>query len=52
MIISPNGDILAQLYEEEGVLDFEINLEDMLSLRKSFPVLNDRAQNYDISEVE
>lgn len=50
MVISPYGDILAELGEEEAVLEYKIDLNEMKSLREKFPILADRADNYSILE--
>lgn len=50
MVISPYGDIIAELGEEEAVLPVEIDLNDMKELRARFPILADRANNYSILE--
>lgn len=51
MIISPYGDVMAELGEEETVLEFEINLDEMKSLRDKFPILADKSDNYCNLEV-
>lgn len=52
MVVSPYGDVLAELGEEEAVLEFSIDLNEMKALREKFPILADRADNYSIMEDE
>lgn len=50
MVISPYGEVIAELNEEEAVLEAEIDLSEMKTLREKFPILADRADNYSILE--
>ncbi len=53
MVISPFGDIIAELGEEEGILTAEINLAEMSELRKTVPTLKDRRiDDYKILEAQ
>ena len=42
MIINPWGDVIASVGSNEGVVMAEIDLENVRTLRKEFPVLNDK----------
>jgi predicted amidohydrolase len=42
MIVGPDGAELGSLGSEEGLLEFELQREKLLSFRKSFPFLKDR----------
>ncbi len=50
MVITPYGDIIGSLNEEETVLECEINLEEMLSLRIKIPTLLDVHSQYKFME--
>lgn len=52
MVISPYGDIIASLNDEEAVLECEINLEEMHKLRDKIPTLLDVQKKYEFSEEE
>lgn len=42
MVIDPWGSVVASAGEKEGVMLAEINLEEVINLRKEFPILQDR----------
>lgn len=50
MVIGPYGDIIASLGEEEAVLECEINLEEMKSLREKISTLQDVQKKYEFLE--
>lgn len=50
MLVNPYGDIIASLNEEEAVLECEINLEEMTSLRAKIPTLLDVQEKYEFVE--
>ncbi|MDD3236482.1 MAG: hypothetical protein PHV37_00110 [Candidatus Gastranaerophilales bacterium] len=52
MVVDPRGEIVASLGENEGVLEVEIDLNDMYELRKSIPTLSDTCREYKFSEEE
>ncbi len=53
MIISPYGDVISELAEEEGTLYTEIDLSEMSKLRNNIRTLNDRRNldDYRILEI-
>lgn len=44
MVVSPNGDILLDAKNDEGVFTVEINREDVVNTRTKFPFLKDRME--------
>ena len=56
MVINPWGEIIAELHEEEGCLEINIDTNTVKELRKNFPLLNDRRDkdfnNFNCKEIE
>lgn len=56
MVINPWGEIIAELHEEEGCLEVNIDTNTVKELRKNFPLLNDRRDkdfnNFNCKEIE
>ncbi len=50
MVISPYGEVIASLEEEEAVLECDINLEEMVELREKVPTLFDIHSQYKFME--
>lgn len=50
MLISPYGEVIASLEEEEIVLECEINFDEMKELRKKIPTLMDIHSQYEFME--
>ena len=48
LAISPFGDIITELGEEESAVSFEINLDEEISLRQKVPTLKDKKENYNV----
>ncbi len=51
MIVNPYGEIVASLQEEEAVLEYEINLDEMRELRNKIPTLTDIHSKYEFMEA-
>lgn len=52
MVISPWGDVIGGLEEEEGCILAELDLDKLRELRKNFPLLSDRRnQIFNIKEI-
>ena len=45
MIIGPWGNVLAELEEEEACITYELDTQEVKTLRSSFPLLSDRRDN-------
>ena len=52
MVISPWGDVIGSLGEEEGCILADLDLEKLRELRRNFPLLSDRRnQVFNIKEI-
>lgn len=56
LVIDGWGNIIAELNEEEGCLEFELDIDKLRNLRKDFPLLHDRRDyefsTFDLKEIK